>query len=171
MAKNNKEEQIDNKIMLLGAISKYYDISILEEDLAQLTIKNYEIYDLDLGQWTFETFHSNIQESLNFPEYYGKNLSAFRDCLGDMFEISKKGIVIVMRRFNMLYNQNKDLCEGILDGIDDISWEWLILGKKLICLIQSDDPDLFIDKIGGYHPVWNNSEWLDSKRRSKSQRL
>ena len=115
-------------------------------------------------------FHSNIQKSLNFPEYYGKNLAAFKDCLGDMFEDPKFGIVIVFRHFELLYNHNKDLCEGILDAIDDISWEWLILGKKLICLIQSEDPDLFIDKIGGYNPVWNNREWLDSKRRRSKSR-
>ena len=45
------------------------------------------IYVLDGNRMTSrEEAHEYIASELNFPEYYGKNLDALEDCLGDMPE-------------------------------------------------------------------------------------
>jgi hypothetical protein len=51
-----------------------------------------------------------------------------------------------------------------------IAWqsrEWLVFGKRLIGIVQSDDPHIEFDKVGGYHPFWNGREWLTESRNKK----
>ncbi len=44
-----------------------------------------ELYTIDLREVkTFFEFHFVIKETLDFPDYYGCNWSAFWDCLTDM---------------------------------------------------------------------------------------
>ena len=44
-----------------------------------------EVYILDFTNIQhYLEFHKIIQEELDFPDYYGKNWSALRDCLTDM---------------------------------------------------------------------------------------
>jgi hypothetical protein len=40
----------------------------------------------------------------------------------------------------------------------------LIGGRHLICLVQSDDPDLRLAPVGATVPQWNRDEWLDRDR-------
>ncbi len=46
---------------------------------------NKEIYIVDLSDVTgYYDFHARLRDSLEFPDYYGGNWSAFWDCLSDM---------------------------------------------------------------------------------------
>ena len=37
--------------------------------------------------------HTFVAQELNFPDYYGRNLDAFADCLGDISEPTLVGVV------------------------------------------------------------------------------
>jgi hypothetical protein len=39
-----------------------------------------------------------------------------------------------------------------------------LIGIRMLCLVQSDDPDLDIPEIGAYAVPWNNAEWFDRNR-------
>ena len=110
--------------------------------------------------------HEHLARTLHFPSYYGKNLNAFNDCLGDMQDIDSVGQVLVLRRFDRPVSKFKDHCEGLLDIIAHQSRIWLVEGQRLLCLVQSDDPDLDFGIVGGYRPSWNRSEWSDSERKA-----
>ncbi|WP_113925971.1 barstar family protein [Cognataquiflexum aquatile] len=160
-----KDHSLDFQILRDGGISMYHKIEILEVDLEWFENEKYKIYDMNACKWSVLKAHKEIKEKLNFPDYYGENLNAFNDCLRDMYSISKKGLVIVFRKFDFLAETDRDFATGLLDIISIQSREWLLKGKRLICLIQSTDPDLYFEKIGGVSPRWNGQECFDSKRR------
>lgn len=166
MSNNWEPTRLDEEILRDGAVAMYHDSNILEKDIENLESFNYKIIDTNVSDWTPQTLHSNLKDILNFPEYYGKNLDAFSDCLNDMYDKRYTGLVITFRHFDNLIEQDKSESQSLLDIIARISRQWMISGQRLICLIQSDDPNLEIDKIGGYHPSWNGAEWFDDKRKT-----
>jgi RNAse (barnase) inhibitor barstar len=164
MNNRHTENGIDIQILQEGAICKYYSNAILDEDLTWLRDNLYWVIDIDTRNWTVKTAHTCIKKQLDFPDHYGENMNAFRDCLRDIYPANHKGLVIVFRHFDHLATEDKSFCEGLLTVIDRQSREWLLFGKRLIGIAQSDDPHIEFDKVGGYHPGWNSREWLASER-------
>lgn len=103
---------------------------------------------------------------MNFPDYYGGNLNAFDDCLGDLYNDRYKGVVIVLREYDEFLSSDRNLAEAILDIIAAESRYWLVTGKKLIGLIQSNEPNLELSKLDGVSPSWNSAEWMNETRNN-----
>lgn len=160
----DEDENLDWSIMRDGPIVKYFSSDILKDHIDQLEKMRYRIIEVSTLMWTKDNFHKKIRDAFDFPDYYGENLAAFKDCLGDMFDRKFNGLAIVFRHFDSFHSKEQDLSEGILDAIFSESWAWLLTGKKLMALVQSDDPDFEIGMIGGFNPSWNGMEWLNSRR-------
>ncbi|MEX0968596.1 MAG: barstar family protein [Bacteroidia bacterium] len=161
--------ELDLQILQNGAISMYHDQIILDKDLNELKKLDYQIADFNTSTWTPTTAHQELKNGLDFPAYYGENLDALNDCLGDLNPTDQKGLVIVFRHFDNIATTDKEWCEGLLDVITEQSRQWLLTNKRLIGLIQSDDPDLSFSKLGGLNPTWNGEEWIDDKRRKNEK--
>ena len=155
----------DIEILRDGPICMYHNNGILNEDFNWFSNHNFEVIDMNCRTWTKKNVHQKLKEALFFPDYYGENLNAFDDCLEDMLNKKYRGLVLIFRNFDNFVEQSRPTAEGILDSIARTSREWLIDGHKLICLIQSIDPDLHFSKLGGLNPVWNAAEWFDKNRR------
>lgn len=154
----------DIEILKDGPICKYYKNLVLDKDVNWFIENRFDVYDISVKKWNKKNFHEELKLNLNFPDYYGANLDAFNDCLGDMRNPRYKGLVIVFRQYDEFINNDRKSAEAILDIIANESWNWLLNGQKLITLIQSNDPYLELPKLGGVRPNWNSSEWLNSER-------
>ena len=125
-------------------------------------ITKFNVVDMNAKKWNPKNVHKNLKEQLAFPDYYGENLNAFRDCFSDMYNERYRGLVMIFRHFDAFAEHDKSYAEMLLDIIAKTSREWLLTGQKLICLIQSNDPDIWFKEVGGNSPAWNNQEWLDA---------
>jgi len=128
----------------------------------------YRTVDFNTKDWTKKSCHEDLKLGLDFPNYYGGNLDAFNDCLSDLLPPDKTGLVIIFRNFDEFAGLDKRYCEALLDVIASQSRQWLLRQKRLIGLVQSNDPDLYFEKVGGSSPTWNGQEWLDSDRKRKT---
>ena len=155
-----EENGRDIEILKNGPISKYFRNGVLNEDLVWFSDNNYEIIEMNVRNWNSKNAHRNLKIALSFPEYYGENLDAFNDCLGDMYNKRYKGLVLVFRRYDNFVEEDRGFAEGIIDIIANESRIWLLTGQKLFGLIQSDNPHLDFPKIGGISPSWNGTECL-----------
>lgn len=165
MKKQSEEDKLDFVILRDGAISMYHNPDVLHIDMGWLLDARYSIIDIDTSNWTPKTAHKAIKEKMGFPDYYGENMNAFNDCLRDIYPMDKTGLVIVLRHFEDFAYQDRGFAHAILDSIASQAREWLITGKRLIGLVQSGDPYLEFDKVGGYNPMWNGREWFDAHRK------
>jgi len=160
---NNPDEwqRLDWQILQNGWASLYCQQNILNKDLDWLKNEKYNIVDLDCTKWTdTNQIHKHLKKQLDFPDYYGENLNALNDCLSDL-EINEPGLVIVFRHFQSV---EKDIAHGLIDIFARNSRLHNLFGKRLLTLVQVDNPSYQIDPVGSSPVLWNGAEWLNSKR-------
>ncbi|MCC6980948.1 MAG: barstar family protein [Candidatus Melainabacteria bacterium] len=157
--------RLDYQLLQHGAVSLYFSQDILQEDCAWLKKHGYKVRGLDASNWTTEAaFHDDVKRILEFPGYYGNNINAFNDCLGDI-EIGKGGgFVIAILHFDRFYSALPDRAQAVLDIIETNSRRFLITGQRLLCLIQTDNPRTQYTHLGCITPRWNPREFMDRNR-------
>ncbi|MBQ7246922.1 MAG: barstar family protein [Lachnospiraceae bacterium] len=80
-------------------------------------------YILDCNEMTdMERAHEYIAKKLGFPSYYGKNLDALFDCLGEMPE----GCSVILENVDSLYNSLGSRGTEIVDVFGDAANEGFI---------------------------------------------
>ena len=162
--KQLRDKGIDLGIIGKGFISLYYNENVLNYDIDLLKIKKFKIIEFD-GNFISNKneLHFDLQDKLNFPDYYGKNFDALNDCLID-YEIDEKGVVIVFRHLN---NLDLKTIHILLDVFANQARRKFAIGAKLLILVQVDNPKFnIIEPIGAVNfYLWNDQEWFEADRR------
>lgn len=158
---NEDTDRLDYRILRDSVVSLYWRNKFLKSDLEWFEKEHYEIIVFDCRSWTNENeMHKQLKENLFFPEYYGMNFNALRDCLWDLV-IRKGGLVIVFEHLDYL---KSDLIHAILDVFVQCSRQKMLFGYRLIVLAQVDNPYIEIAPLGAYNAMWNGEEWFNSSR-------
>jgi len=69
------------------------------------------------------------------------------------------GVALVFLRYDKFSKgagQTYDLAETVLDIPSRASHEFLLTGRRVLILVQSDDPNLNFSNLGGIAPRWNS---------------
>lgn len=158
-------ERFDYELLQNGAINLYYSAQVLAEAIEGLKNHQYLIDEFDCSLWgDEEIFHNIIAEKLGFPGYYGKNLDALNDCFRDLEIPEESGRAFVFHRYDLFASKLPKTAWHILDIIEDNSRFRLLFGRRLIALVQSDDPRIIFENLGARSAGWNRKEWLNSSR-------
>jgi RNAse (barnase) inhibitor barstar len=146
-------------------VALYFRPEVFNEDIAQLRGEGYQIDEFDCTRWLKESdFHADVAARLAFPDYYGRNLDAFNDCIGDIEVPNSGGRAIVLRRFDLLAQREPRVARAVLDIMASASWHFLLFGLRLLTIVQSDDPRIAFEQIGARPAMWNPREWPDKNR-------
>lgn len=158
-------ERLDWKLLERGAVALYHKSSILASDLGWFRQQRYAIHELDAGPWeTPAAFHADAQRVLGFPSYYAKNLASWIDCVAEIPVPDESGTALVFRRYDAFAKVQPQLAQTVLDSIESASRRFLLTGRRLLALVQSDDPRIRFERVGAVPVTWNPREWLDSDR-------
>jgi RNAse (barnase) inhibitor barstar len=158
-------ERLDWKLLEHGAVKLYHRGAVLSADIAWLKKEQYVVHELNGTEWTTaEAFHAEAKRVLAFPDYYSRNLASWVDCVAELPVPDEGGMAIVMRRFDVFAKAQPQLAQTILDSLESTSRRFLLTGRRLIALIQSDDPRIRFERVGAVPVTWNPREWLDSDR-------
>ena len=158
-------QRLDWKLLERGAVALYYKSSVLSADLGWFRQQGYAIHELNGATWqTPQDFHAEAQRVLSFPSYYSKNLASWIDCLAEIPVPDESGTVLVLRRFDAFARSHGQLAQTILDSIETTSRRFLLTGRRLVALVQSDDPRIRFERVGAMPVTWNPHEWLDADR-------
>ncbi len=154
-------QRIDWKIFQNGWASLYWRQEVLNKDLDWFRKEGFEVTTFDCSSWSqIEKIHEALKKQLHFPEYYGENLSALNDCLWDL-RVNDSGIVIVFEHFQFV---EKKYANQLLDIFANNSRKQILFGKKLLVLIQVENPNYQTEPIGACPVLWNDLEWLNKNR-------
>lgn len=160
-----EQQRLDWKLLERGAVALYHKSSALSADLAWFRHQGYAIHEMNAAAWqTPQDFHAEAQRVLNFPSYYAKNLASWIDCLAELPVPDEGGTVLVFRRFDAFARAQSQLSQTVLDSIETTSRRFLLTGRRLLALVQSDDPRIRFERVGAMPVTWNPQEWLDSDR-------
>ena len=146
-------------------ITMYHSRSILENDLQKVVACGYQSYTFDCAVWQSEMdMHRALAAKMSFPDYYGHNLDALNDCLGDS-DVILADTLIVLVDFNAFF-QRFPRAWHVLDIIAQACWFNLLFGRKVMGFIHTSDPNITFQQIGAKPVMWNPLEWFDSSRRA-----
>jgi RNAse (barnase) inhibitor barstar len=158
-------QRVDWELLQNDPIALYYRKEILESDLSWLREYEYDVDQFNCKDWQKEDdLHEAFAIQLKFPAYYGRNLDALNDCLGDLVIPEQSGRVLVFHRYDQFVVQFPEVAEHVLDIIASQARSFLLFGLRLIILVQSDNPRLTFNPVGACPVTWNRREWLNKNR-------
>jgi RNAse (barnase) inhibitor barstar len=158
-------QRLDWKLLERGAVALYHKSSVLSQDLAWFRHHRYVVHELDAASWPSPAeFHADVQRVLGFPEYYGKNLASWVDCVAEIDVPDESGMALVFRRYDVFAKAQPQLAQTILDSLETTSRRFLLTGRRLVALVQSDDPRIRFERVGAMPVTWNPREWTDADR-------
>ncbi|MBD5779652.1 barstar family protein [Pelagicoccus sp. NFK12] len=64
-----------------------------------------------ISDW--DSFHDFFSEELGFPDYYGRNMDAWIDCVGDLFEQGNDLLCFELEEMKDLKERSKEIYEAI----------------------------------------------------------
>lgn len=168
---------LDFRLMMNSTVTLYWRRTLLDRDVGRLDERGYQIVRLDASGWTADgDLHTSIAATLDFPAYYGRNLDALNDCLRDVVDHeygwrpNATGLVLVFDGYDAFAHCRPRSAQAVLDIIAGRSRSALLFGRRLLCLVHSDDPHIRFDPVGAVPVVWNDAEWLDANRRPQDER-
>ena len=166
-------QRLDFRLLMTGPVALYWDRHVLNDACETLAGLGYRLVTLDAAPWTSEAaMHDAFAAGLDFPYYYGRNLNALNDCLSDVATASyglmpdDAGLVLILLGVDAFFRRDPSLAHAVLDIVASQSRGALLIGNRLLCLAQSEDPNLVIPLVGASRVEWNPAEWLDARRSS-----
>lgn len=131
----------------------------------------YQLVHLQAGDWATQAdFHRDVKAALDFPDHYGHNLDAFNDCLGDVVEYAygasrdATGTVLVFTRYDAFAAREPRAAHVVLDIITGHARHAMLIGHRMLCLVQSNDPDLGFDPVGNTAVNWDPEDLRAARR-------
>ena len=157
--------RLDWKLMERGAVALYHKPSVLSADISWFRQERYIVRELEAARWgTADAFHADAKRVLQFPEHYAPNLMSWVDSIAELDVPEDGGMVVVFRGYDVFAKAQPQLAQTILDSIESTSRRFLLTGRRLLALVQSNDPRIRFERVGAMPVTWNPREWLDSDR-------
>lgn len=167
------DQHRDWTILRGGGVALYWRPEALKMDLGWLELNGYNVVEFDSAKWSSEEqMHDSLRSALSFPYYYGKNLDALNDCLrSDLVVPDTGGAALVFHHYDQfakivrsLDPNDKDLAKVVLHILARAVRYHILFGRRLLILVQSDDPQIRFDDLAGISADWNPREWLNQNR-------
>jgi RNAse (barnase) inhibitor barstar len=166
-------QPLDWTILRDGGILLYWQSKLLADDLTWMKQNGYRIVSFNTGGWrSEEEMHESLQDALSFPDYYGRNLDALDECVCDDLVVPDEGgLVLVLRGYDRFAKiprrsgtDQTSRAEVVLDIFARAVRYHMLFGRRLLILVQSDDPEIQFGRVGGLAPRWNQREWFNKDR-------
>jgi hypothetical protein len=160
------------RLMVNTSLTLFWRPQVLEETIAWLSAHGYQVTTIDASRWSTEhDLHRDMAAALSFPDYYGRNLDALNDCMRDVvsqdygWTPGAGGLALAFAGYDSFAARCPRAAQIVLDIMATHSRSAALVGRRLMCLVQSNDPHIRFEPVGATAVMWNDAEWLDSKRR------
>lgn len=172
-ANDVSDQQLDWTILRDGGVALYWRPEVLEGDITWLRSNGYRIIEFDAGEWNSEgQMHEALMPRLSFPDYYGRNLDALNDCMWEDIEIPDEGgLVLVFRRYDHFARamqiarvDTRSFAEIVLHVFARAVRYHMLFGRRLMIIVQSDNPRVRFENLAAVAADWNPREWLEKNR-------
>ena len=170
-ANDETTHPVDFRLVHDTFVTMFWRASLLDETVDWLQAHAYDVVEFDAGTWaaTADMF-TDVAAGLDFPDYFGRNLDALNDCMRDVasgyygWHADATGLVIVLRAFDAFASVDRRTAQIVLDIFADQARSAILIDNRIICLLQSNDPQLTFEPVGATPVLWNDAESADSKR-------
>ncbi|MDQ4213964.1 barstar family protein [Microbacterium sp. ASV81] len=163
---------MDFRLVRDGFVTMFWQSSLLDDSLDGLRSRAYQVVEFDARAWSSDAeMCEDVASQFGFPDYSGRDLDALNDCMSDVASGSygwdaatDTGLVIALRAFDAFAERDRRTAQIMLDIVATRARSAMLIGHRIICLVQSNDPRLAFEPVGAMPVVWNDAEWLDTER-------
>lgn len=159
-------------LLINTSVTLFWRPRVLDETTAWLSAHGYQVTGIDASHWATERdLHRDMAAALRFPHYYGRNLNALNDCMRDVvsqdygWAPDTTGLALAFTGYDSFTARCPRAARIVLDIMADHSRSAALFGRRLMCLVQSNNPHIRFEPVGATAVMWNVAEWLDSKRQ------
>ncbi|MFJ8694210.1 barstar family protein [Streptomyces roseolilacinus] len=153
-------------------VTLFWRKRLLTQAVERLEDRGFRVIRLEAGQWNTERdMHHAMAAALDFPDYYGRNLDALNDCLGDVacyggYEDAPEGtgLVLVFTDYDRFAATCPRAAQVVLDIIAGQARQAAVLRRRFFSLVHSNDANIKFEPVGAMPVMWNGDEWADSNR-------
>ncbi|QXE36412.1 barstar family protein [Streptomyces sp. GMY02] len=153
-------------------VTLFWRKRLLTQAVERLEDRGFRVIRLEAGQWNTERdMHHAMAAALDFPDYYGRNLDALNDCLGDVacyggYDDAPEGtgLVLVFTDYDRFAATCPRAAQVVLDIIADQARQAAVLQRRFFSLVHSNDANIKFEPVGAMPVMWNSDEWLDANR-------
>lgn len=151
------DQRRDWTILRDGGVALYWRPEALRMDLSWLESNGYNVIEFDSAKWTSEEqMHDSLRSGLSFPYYYGKNLDALNESMrSDLVVPDIGGVALVLHHYDQFAKigrtrdrNDKELAKIVLHILARAVRYHMLFGRRLLILVQSDDPRIRFDDLG-----------------------
>lgn len=160
-------DRADWPLLQNGPINLFWRKSVFAATILDLEALNYLILRIKFSN--LDQFYRDVSDALKWTEQFGYdrwngNLNALND--GFRYEpfASANDSAFCVEDFHLLVNKDRQTAEALLEILADQSRAYLLFGKRLIGLFQTDDNKFSTDALGRSSAHWNQAEWLNKNR-------
>ena len=158
-------ERLDWLLFQNGGVVLYHKPQVLTEHTAWLSREGYQLRELDAYGWKdARAFHEDVKRVFAFPSHYTSNLASLVDSLAELEIPAGGAIAVQIRRYDRFAKVEPHLAWSVLDALETTSRRLLLTGRRLLTLVQSDDPRIKFERVGAMPVNWNPREWLETDR-------
>lgn len=164
------EASLEFRLLQNGCVVLYHSPFLMEEHSGLLVRSGWEFKDVYVGEkGTADEFYDQFSMALAFPDYFGRNLDALRDCLSDIRFNPARKLAMGLTRFDLLADQDATFAHAVLDIFAEVERHCLMQGGRVLFLVQSSNPDIRFPCVGATSVLWNFEECFDSKRTGQDR--
>jgi len=153
------------------SIIEYSNGEYLQDDIQWFKSHDYVVYEINgnVNSGTKESFLKDLQVIPGIG-MHSLNLDSFNDSLRDL-PITGPGIIFLFKHIEALLQSPDIRFLVVLDILDGYSRRQLLDGKRVITLIQADNPHSNVGRIGARSAQWNPREWLYTNRKVDAENI
>jgi Barstar (barnase inhibitor) len=142
-------DRLDFDLMRESPVALYHAPDVLLEHVAWLRRHGYLVHEFDCSGWSSEEdFHVQVGRNPAFLGYSGRNVTAFNDRLCQIEVPEEGGTVLAFLAFDVFHRLSPEPARHVLDVVARWSRFYLLTGRRLLALVQSDDPALRLEPVG-----------------------
>ncbi|MEU6698960.1 barstar family protein [Pseudonocardia sp. NPDC046786] len=150
-----QRQRFDFQLLLRGFVHQVADSESLARAGRILDRLGYVVHELDGGGWQDEGgLHDALAAELSFPGYYGRNLDALDDMLGDVAEFTygsdpaSSGTAVLVDNYDQVHNLSPWLATTVADVFCRAARYAAVVGHPFLVLLRSDAD---LGSVGGIH--------------------
>jgi Barstar (barnase inhibitor) len=159
------------RLLINTSVTLFWRPQALGEITAWLTEHGYQVTRIDASTWSAERdLHRDVAATLGFPDYYGRNLDALNDCMRDVvsqdygWAPNTTGLALVFTGYDAFTARCPREAQTVLDIMAYHSRGAALFGRRLMCLVQSNDRHVRFAPVGATPVIGSDAERLDSER-------
>lgn len=147
--------RVDYQLLMGGPVRLVHKRTVLDATVEWLRQHDYEILRVDASWLATVHMFRDLGSALRVTchdQWYCLD-EGFGDTLAEVWARTT-GFALVLTGFDVFEREHRDDAHTLLEIVGKHAWSAALLGRRLVCLVQSDNQAISLRRIGVWAPRW-----------------